>query len=142
PDIPTYEALKQHLAKSCFLPQRRQEGYRLYYEPGNTLIDLLPYGGVAEDNMVGFMDSHVELSVVGLQEVGEDSREFKHPEGFSIPVSPAHGIVILKLIAWGEKPERTKDLKDIKALLDAAWDLYEAELYQENSPYADLFEEG
>ena len=140
PDSPTYEALLQDLADNGFSPQKKQEGYRMHHRKTNTLIDLLPYGKIAGNNLVQLPGTGIELSVVGLAEVGEEIQEFEHPEGFSIPVTPAHGVVILKLISWGERPERTKDLKDIKDLLKAAWDLYEEELFQEGSPYADIFD--
>ena len=140
PDISTYEALLQDLANKDFSPQKKHEGYRMHHRKTNTLIDLLPYGGIAGDNFVQLPGTGIELSVVGLAEVGEEIQNFKHPEGFAIPVSPAHGVVILKLISWSERPERTKDLKDIKDLLQAAWDLYEEELFQEGSPYADIFD--
>tara|TARA_R100000935_G_scaffold10424_2_gene20821 strand:+ start:2437 stop:3285 length:849 start_codon:yes stop_codon:yes gene_type:complete len=140
PDISTYEALLQELTDKGFSPQKKQEGYRMHHRKTNTLIDLLPYGGIAGNNLVQLPGTGIELSVVGLAEVGEEMQEFEHPEGFAIPVSPAHGVVILKLISWSERPERTKDLKDIKDLLQAAWNLYEEELFKENSPYADIFE--
>ncbi len=112
----------------------------MHHRKTNTLIDLLPYGGIAGNNIVQLPGTGIELSVVGLAEVGEETQEFEHPEGFAIPVSPAHGVVILKLISWSERPERTKDLKDIKDLLQAAWELYEEELFMEGSPYADTFD--
>lgn len=140
PDISTYEALLQELVDNGFFPQKKQEGYRMHHRKTNTLIDLLPYGGIAGNNLVQLPGTGIELSVVGLAEVGEEIQGFKHPEGFAIPVSPAHGVVILKLISWSERPERTKDLKDIKDLLKAAWDLYEEELFLEGSPYADIFD--
>jgi predicted nucleotidyltransferase len=141
PDISTYQALLKGLTDNGFTSRKEQEGYRVYHKETNTLIDLLPYGGIARNKLVNFPGTGLELSAVGLKEVGEEAQQFSHPEGFSIPVSPAHGVVILKLVAWSERPDRAKDLKDIKDLLDAAWNLYEEELFQEDSLYADLFEE-
>lgn len=112
----------------------------MHHGKTNTLIDLLPYGGIAGNNLVQLPGTGTELSVVGLAEVGEEIQEFEHPEGFALPVSPAHGVVILKLISWSERSERTKDLRDIKELLQATWDLYAEELFQEGSPYADIFD--
>ncbi len=140
PDISTYEALLQELVENGFSPQKKKEGYRMHHRKTNTLIDLLPYGGIAGNNLVQLPGTGIELSVIGLAEVGEEMQEFDHPEGFAIPVSPAHGVVILKLISWRERPERTKDLKDIQDLFKAAWDLYEEEIFLEGSPYADIFD--
>lgn len=141
PDIKTYNDLKNQLKTKGFADAVGNLPYRLYYEPSNTVVDLLPYGEIAQQYTVSFTERDIELSVVGLDEVGRGWENFEHPEGFTIPVTPAHGIVILKLISWSEKPDRTKDLQDIKALLEVAWNLYEAEFFQENSPYSDLFNE-
>jgi predicted nucleotidyltransferase len=138
PSMEVYEALKTHLESVGFEKAYGNEPYRLFYSATNTVIDLLPYGECAQNNTVKFTERSAELSIVGFQEVGEQTEVFEHPEGITIPVSPAHGIVILKIISWTDKPERTKDLKDIKALLDSAWELYKDEVYTENSSYSDL----
>ncbi|PCJ01112.1 MAG: hypothetical protein COB15_01370 [Flavobacteriales bacterium] len=140
PDINTYHEIRTDLKANGFEDAHGDMPWRLYHKTTNTVVDLLPYGELAQKNTVVFTERNVELSVVGMYEVGVDAELFEHPEGYVIPVSPAHGIVILKLISWGEQPGRTKDLADIKALLDSAWELYQDEFYAENSPYADLFD--
>jgi predicted nucleotidyltransferase len=140
PDISKYDEIKTDLKENGFEDAHGDLPWRLYHKEYNTVVDLLPYGKIAQENTVTFTDKNIELSVVGMYEVGVEAEFFEHPEGYVIPVSPAHGIVILKLISWGEQPGRTKDLADIKALLDAAWEIYQEEFYQENSPYADLFD--
>jgi len=141
PDIEKYNELRTHLFNNGFDQARGNLPYRLLYSASNTVIDLLPFGQIAQKNTVQFSERNMELSVVGFHEVALDTEVFEHPEGFTIPVTPAHGIVILKLISWSEKPERTKDLMDIKALLDAAWELYVDEIFTENSEYIDLFDD-
>ena len=138
PDIETYTAITDHLKTKGFADAYGKEPHRLFHEKSNTVIDLLPYGELESNYTVKFTDRNIELSVIGFKEVGEDVQNFEHPAGLSIPVTPAHGIVILKLISWSKKNERVKDLKDIKALLDAAWQLYENEFYCENSEYSYL----
>ncbi|MFT5779999.1 MAG: putative nucleotidyltransferase [Crocinitomicaceae bacterium] len=114
--------------------------YRLFYPASNTVIDLLPYGEFAQENTIHFKERDIELSIVGFLEVGASIEIFEHPEGITLPVSPVHGSVILKLISWSEKPDRTKDLKDIHALLEAASELYQDEVVTSDSQYADLLE--
>ncbi|TLF47113.1 nucleotidyl transferase AbiEii/AbiGii toxin family protein [Maribacter aurantiacus] len=140
PDHASFESLKTDLKKHGFEDTKGQMPYRLFHTKSNTVIDLLPYGQIAQDDTVSFTERQVELSTVGMMEVGTVTEVFEHPEGLSIPVSPAHGLVILKLIAWSEKPDRTKDLGDIASLLETAWPLYEPELYTEDSEHADLFD--
>ena len=50
--------------------------------------------------------------------------------------SPVVGLIILKLISWNDKKERTKDLEDISLLLNSGWDFYEEEAYRN---HLDLF---
>lgn len=141
PDIKTYNDLKNQLKEKGFADAVGNLPYRLYYEASNTVVDLLPYGEIAQKYTVSFTERELELSVIGLEEVGLETENFEHPEGFTMHVTPAHGIVILKLISWSEKPDRTKDLQDIKALLEVAWNLYEDEFFKESSIYSDLFNE-
>ncbi|NJB37794.1 nucleotidyl transferase AbiEii/AbiGii toxin family protein [Croceivirga sp. JEA036] len=140
PDLASFEALKTEIKQHGFEDTKGQIPYRLFHTQSNTVIDLLPFGQIAQDHTVSFTERQIVLSSVGMTEVATATEEFKHPEGFSIPVSPSHGLVILKFIAWSEKPSRTKDLGDIAALLETAWSLYEPELYKEDSAYADLFD--
>ena len=140
PDHASFEALKKEIKQHGFEDTKGQMPYRLFHVKSNTVIDLLPYGLIAQDDTVSFTEKQIALSTVGMTEVASATEVFEHPEGYSIPVSPSHGLVILKLIAWSEKPSRTKDLGDIAALLEAAWPLYEPELFVEDSAYADLFD--
>ena len=140
PDHASFEALKKEIKQHGFEDTKGQMPYRLFHAKSNTVIDLLPYGLIAQDDTVSFTEKQIALSTVGMTEVASATEVFEHPEGYSIPVSPSHGLVILKLIAWSEKPSRTKDLGDIAALLEAAWPLYEPELFVEDSTYADLFD--
>ncbi|SFB80868.1 Nucleotidyl transferase AbiEii toxin, Type IV TA system [Flagellimonas taeanensis] len=140
PDHDRYNAIKLELKKYGFDDVGRNMPYRMFHEGSKTVLDLLPFGGIEENRMVSFLNEKIELSAVGMQQVAEDIEMFEHPEGFSIPFSPAHGLVILKLIAWSEKPEmRMKDLGDTAEILRIAWALYEPELYRENAEHADLF---
>lgn len=140
PDHASFEELKAALKQQGFEDTKGLMPYRLFHTKSQTVIDLLPYGQIAQDYTVSFTERQVALSTVGMTEVASATEVFEHPEGFSIPVSPSHGLVILKLIAWSEKPSRTKDLGDIAALLETAWPLYEPELFVEDSAYADLFD--
>lgn len=141
PDIQTYKDIRSNLLKNGFTTSSENFPYRLFYHPSKSVVDLLPYGDFQLEQKSTLDYMHFTLSGIGMREVGEEINQFEHPEGFTLPVSPAHGIVILKLISWSEMPDRNKDLKDIKALLDAAWELYEAEIFQKDSPFTDLFDD-
>lgn len=138
PDFETYNAVFETLCTMGF--GKANENYRLYFEKTNTAIDLMPYGEIEQEYTVTFIDRDLTLSVLGFKEVGEKAESFQpENENFTIPVTPVEGILILKLVAWSEKPEtRTKDLEDISFLLKHGWDLYEDEAYAD---HLDLFDD-
>jgi predicted nucleotidyltransferase len=137
PDFQVYDALFEALVKQGF--RKVQENYRMIYDKTNTVIDLMPYGKIEEDHTVTFTDRDLTLSVLGFKEVGENTELFSpREESYNIPVTPVEGIMILKLVAWSDKPEnRTKDLEDIAFLLKHGWDIYENEAYEN---HLDLFD--
>lgn len=136
-----FDYIKEELKKKGFEKDLGNMPYRLFHSKSKAVIDLLPFGGIEEESTVRFAESKLELSSVGMSQVASDIETFVHPEGFSIPVSPAHGLVILKLIAWSEKPGyREKDLGDTANILRIAWSIYEPELYSEDAEHSDLFE--
>jgi len=121
--------------------KKTKEKYRVIYSKSNTVVDILPYGKLAEEYTLNFDEREIELSILGFEEVGKVKEEFSIDASFTIPTSPAYGLIILKLIAWNERKARNKDLTDIRSLFEAGWELYQGELYNENSPYFDLLDE-
>ncbi len=138
PDIASYEALISRLIERGFEPTMLR--HRLIFPSTNSVVDILPYGEIAEDYIVDFDQINLELCVLGFYEVGNEVEMFEHSDQFSLPVSSLHDLVILKLISWNQRKDRNKDLQDIKSLLDVAWELYENELFVENSKHFDLFD--
>jgi predicted nucleotidyltransferase len=139
PSIEDYEEFIQKVIENGF--EKTNQKYRVIYLESNTIVDILPYGEIAQDYTLNFNERNTELSVLGFLEVGIDKEQFEIDDNFSIPISPAHGLIILKLISWNENNERNKDLKDIRSILDAAWELYQDDLYKEDSPHFDLLDE-
>lgn len=139
PTLVHYEEFMNSMIERGFKETKHK--YRVVYVDTNTVIDILPYGQIAQEYTLNFNERDLEISVLGFEEVGDEKEDFKIDENFSIPTAPAHGLIILKLISWNDKKERNKDLKDIRSLLDAAWELYEKEIYNPESEYFDLLEE-
>lgn len=116
PDIKAYDKIKHELIKRGFkifleIP------HRLLYHATQTMVDLLPFGGLEENGMVSFSDDkHTELSVLGMAEVMQSVIE-KEISSTTFKVSPLEGIFILKLISFNDNPGRTKDLEDMKDIL-------------------------
>jgi len=138
PDFVVYEQIFEGLCSLGF--RKVKEKHRLIFDKTNTVIDLLPYGEIEQDYTIDFIERDISLSVLGFKEVGDMAELFSPvEESYSISVSPVEGIIILKFIAWSDKPDsRSKDLEDIAFLLKHAWEFYEEEAYQK---HLDLFDD-
>jgi len=103
------------------------------------VVDLLPFGEVEENDTEDFNERYSDLHVLGFKEVLEQSKEvFIEEKVARIP--PLHGMVILKLIAWSDRPEdRGNDPFDILLIISKYFNL-EFEDIVEN--HFDTFPEG
>lgn len=128
PDIGTYNDLLDSLLQKGF--RKVTEPYRIIYDPTNTVVDLLPFGEIEEQGTVKFTDRKTEMSVVGLREVLRDPSPLKLDDETIVQVTPLEGIIILKLISFDEKPERTKDLDDIHDVLIHYFELNDNRFYE------------
>lgn len=128
-----YKALKNSLIENGF--ERSSDPYRLNWDKGKTVIDLLPFGKVEQNYTVHFLEREIELSVLGYSELNEELENFylNEDESVSIPVPPLHGIFILKLLSWdAKKPGREKDLIDLNLILENYWSFVENEVYDKH----------
>ncbi len=138
-DKGTYESLKAYLIQKEGFQPVKENAFVLMWK-GMIQVDLLPFGDITDNgakvsiegigltslNMPGFM----EVYEAGLPKV---ELEGKHKFKFcTLP-----GIVILKLLAWQDRPEiRKDDIKDVGTLLQHFFDMYADQIYTDHS---DLF---
>lgn len=102
------------------------------------IIDLLPFGKIEESFNVNFKDKDIDLHVLGFTEVMEDSITVEIEEKIA-KIPSLHGMVILKLISWSDRPEdRIDDPYDILLIMDKYFEMFDDEIYESHS---DLFEE-
>lgn len=104
--------------------------------PNGTQVDLSPFGEIAnrdeivEVNGVGFST----ISVEGFQEVFKHGLETVVVEDSSFAICSIPGIVILKLIAWNDRPEkRHKDVLDIFHLIEIAFQIFQEQIFEKHS---------
>lgn len=102
-------------------------------------IDILPFGAIeAEGNVVISIEGNTEMSMAGFSEVyesGVEVEKFSDENSFKVATLPA--IVMLKLIAYDDRPEhRLKDAVDISNILIHFFDLQEDLIYEQHN---DLF---
>lgn len=90
-----------------------------FYNPEyNVVLDLLPFGKIEEEFTEDFSQRKTSLHFLGFTEILKDSESIA-VSGQSINVPSLPGMVILKLIAWNDRPEeRDKDLYDILKVIE------------------------
>ncbi len=112
--------------------------HRLYHRQYNTAVDILPFGEIEEDSTVNFIDRDVELHVLGFSEVLETTEPVAIEKTIA-NLPPLAGMVILKLVAWSDRPEmRQNDLADILWIIDKFFDFNWDEIVEHHN---DIFPE-
>ena len=134
PDLKVYDAICGELENRGF--KRVREPYRMIHKDSDTVVDLLPFGEVEEEGTVKFTDRNTELSMLGMKEVMESAEE-KQLDEMIIKVPPLAGIFILKLIAYSDRPDRKKDLDDIKDIFLNYFEINEDRIYAETKDEMD-----
>ncbi|HRF80767.1 MAG TPA: hypothetical protein PL070_11855, partial [Flavobacteriales bacterium] len=120
PDHETYNRIMADVKANGFHPTR--EPYRVVHTASDTLVDILPFGAIEEKGTVRFTDRDTALVMLGFAEVLTDAEDLRLADGRSLHVAPLPGMCLLKLLAFGDRPERTKDLSDILSIIDQYFD--------------------
>ena len=116
-----FEEVVNDLEKAGF--NKVEAPWTLVHSEYEVVIDLLPFGEIEENNTVGFNERYTDLHVLGFKEVMKDSREYDI-EDRVVHVPPIPGMVILKLVAWSDRPEdRGNDPYDILRVIEHYNDL-------------------
>ena len=98
--------------------------WTLYHPKYNTAI-----GQIEENDTVNFSERYTDLHVLGFKEVMQHAIPVAIEEKFA-QIPPLHGMVILKLIAWNDRPEdRDNDLKDILLIIKEYFDFNSDEIF-------------
>jgi len=125
-----FEQVVTHLEKAGF--NKVKAPWTLYHPEYNTAIDLLPFGQIEENDTVNFSDRYTDLHVLGFKEVLQHAIPVAIEEKFA-QIPPLHGMIILKLIAWNDRPEdRDNDLKDILLIIKEYFDINSEEIFDEH----------
>lgn len=119
--------------------------WTFYSKHFNVAIDVLPFGEIEENRTENFNERYTDLHVLGFREVLEDAVPVEIEEKI-VNVPPLPGMVILKLIAWSDRPEeRDNDLSDILRIIQHYYDLKWDEIVEKhhdtlaNEPFDRMF---
>ena len=97
--------------------------WTFYSEQYKVAIDLLPFGEIEENYTVNFNERYTDLHVLGFREVMEEAVQVEIEEKIA-NIPPLPGMVVLKLIAWSDRPEeRENDLTDILRIIQHYYNL-------------------
>lgn len=138
-DKNTYADLRDYLINAeGFIPYKGN-GFVLKWK--NIIqIDLMPFGEIEAkpSNIIVEGTGLTSLNMPGFKEIydsGLPEAELEEKHRFKFCTLP--GIVLLKLIAFQERPEiRRDDIKDISKILKHFFDMYADEIYENHN---DLF---
>jgi predicted nucleotidyltransferase len=138
PDISTFHELKDYLVAQEGFNEYQENAFVLLWKDG-TQVDLLPFGNIEDNGVVRVLGrGHTSINVDGFWEVYQQGLpEVMLETGNKFKFCSLHGIVLLKLIAWDDRPEmRTKDIHDICEILCHYFDISTEEIYTNHN---DLF---
>ena len=103
-------------------------------------IDLVPYGGIAEDEKIKWPpDGNPEMSVRCFEDVMAHSIDIKVDDDISFKIAPICGQFIIKLDTWNDRHSRTnKDAEDMTIFIKSYWSIHQNDLDFENLEELDL----
>jgi len=118
-DSEQFGELKKYLIEvESFVPCKENAFVLIWKD--RTQVDLIPFGDLEKEGVVtvrgtGFTSMNVE----GVREVFEEaSAEIQIDDNKKFKVCTLSGIVVLKLVAWNDRPEvRGDDIDDIADIL-------------------------
>ncbi len=92
--------------------------WTIYHPKYEIAIDLLPFGEIEENYTINFNERFTDLHVLGFKEVLEETNEIRIEEKI-VRIPSLHGMILLKLVAWADRPEeRPNDPYDILKIIE------------------------
>lgn len=133
-----YDEIKSELITHHEFQAVTDNAYALH-TPYGYPIDLLPFGSIEIDDVVEIEgDGLKRVHVNGFKEVYQKGvASITTEEGFSFKIASLASIVLLKLIAFDDRPERRhQDIKDVALILHHYFDIESRDIYDHHT---DLF---
>ncbi len=134
-----YHSVKQYLKENKNFQDTRENSF-VMLAPSGIQVDILPFGAVEIDTGIKLASQGLtNIHVNGFMEVYQaGTKEIRVETGHNFKVATLPSIVLLKFIAFDDRPEhRTKDAIDVANIISHFFDLQADLIYSE---HADLFE--
>lgn len=135
-----YNQVKAALISTDLFEAHESEAIKLIYKK-SVEVDLLPFGEIEQPNRnVTLTDPTFVLNMPGFTEIYPFVKDFKLGNGQIVKVCTMEGIVLLKLIAHNDRPQRTKDITDIEHIIQTYFDLYDDDIYMAHYDILELYD--
>jgi predicted nucleotidyltransferase len=110
-----FARLKEHLiATGAF--QAEEQSHRLTFgqHSGAYPLDLVPFHGVERNGEIAWPPAgDFVMNVAGYREALDSALDVEIEPGFSVKIVSLPAMVILKILAWNDRPEREKHATDV-----------------------------
>lgn len=133
-----YEAVKRYLKENKRFVDTKGNSF-VMLSPSGVQVDILPFGEIEVDDGVSITGGGLSnIKVNGFMEVYQSgTAEIEMQTGHNFKIATLPSIVLLKLIAFDDRPEkRSKDARDIANIIEHFFEL-QVDLIYNN--HADLF---
>ena len=137
-DSEMFSELREYLIKHEEFTPYKENSFVLIWKD-KTQVDLIPFGELEKEGVVTIKGTgFTSMNVEGFKEVYEEATtEVKLEDKRQFKVCTLPGIVILKLIAWDDRPEmRGDDIKDIAEIIQYYFHFNDTVIWEQHS---DLF---
>jgi len=135
-----YNQVKAALVETGLFEVQETEAIKLMYK-NSVEVDLLPFGDIEQPNRnVRLTDPIFVLNMPGFTEIYPFVKDFEMGNGQIIKVCTMEGIVLLKLIANNDRPQRTKDITDIEHIIQSYFELYDDDVYMVHYEILELYD--
>lgn len=137
-NIDDYKAVRSYLVKNYEFTESRNNQFVLLSKEG-LQVDILPFGELEIDDAIQIQgEGLTNIKVNGFREIHQNGTEvFQVHTGHEFKIASLPSIVLLKLIAYDDRPEkRKKDAIDINSILQHYFDLQSEFIFENHN---DLF---
>lgn len=140
-DEQQFNALKEALIETGDFTAHETEAIKLFYKNA-VEVDLLPFGEIEGDNRdVTLHEPKLfQLNMPGFKELYPYTSEIEIEAIGGLKICSLEGLVLLKLIAHDDRPERTKDLTDIDHILQYFFEINQDDIYEDHFELMDLYD--
>ena len=120
--VPSWEAFAELKARLIATGEflLGETAHRLLFgtDPGAYPLDLVPFDGVEHDGEIAWPpDGDFVMNIAGYADAHASALTVEIAPGFCVKIVSLPAMVILKILAWTDRPDRDKHASDVLLLL-------------------------